>query len=289
MDEKQKEYSTKLENYQKMFKEQQQRAAELEQENSDLSDKVNELSKLAGGNSGSQDSGKRDEEFALLEKELLTEKEKNKKLKDDCFKDKGLLMQQEIKMSVFEQNNAELQLRVGELESKIEEYESQVKRLETFSNDSDVNGKVNKIFSLLHSVQHESLKSNVEHILHLLKQWSDSVLAPKPQPGASSAEEMGQLRLENSELKKSLKELKQAFVSQLPNPSEEDLGRQRADGGSSMVAQQLLKKVRIFEEQNNQLKAEKKQMMENMLQNSRVHMEHVNLLYAVALDRLVTN
>src|SRR3990167_9477010 len=187
-------------------------------------------------------------------------------------------MQQEIKMSVFEQNNAELQLRVGELESKIEEYESQVKRLETFSNDSDVNGKVNKIFSLLHSVQHESLKSNVEHILHLLKQWSDSVLAPKPQPGASSAEEMGQLRLENSELKKSLKELKQAFVSQLPNPSEEDLGRQRADGGSSMVAQQLLKKVRIFEEQNNQLKAEKKQMIDNMLQNSRVHMEHVNLL-----------
>jgi hypothetical protein len=269
-----------------MFRDQQQRATELEQDNSDLSTKVAELSKLNGVVGSAQETGKRDEEFDLLEKELQNEKEKNKKLKDECFKDKGILMQQE--MSEFEQKNADLLFKVGELESKIEEYESQVKRLETFSNDTDVNGKVNKLFSMLHSVQHDSLKSNLEQILTLLKQWNDSVGSSRSS-GASgpSTEEVAQLRLDNSDLKKSLKELKQAFVSQLPNPTEEDLGRQRTDGGSSMVAQQLLKKVRIFEEQNNQLKTEKKQMMDNMLQNSKLHMEHVNLLYSVAVERLL--
>lgn len=285
LDEKQKEYSTKLENFQKMFRDQQQRATELEQENSELATKVNELSKLVGGSTGGADSGKREQEFEALEKELQTEKDKVKKLKDESFKDKGLLMQQEFKMSEFEQKNADLLLKVRELEGKVEEYESQVKRLEAFSSDTDVNGKVNKLFSLLHSVQHGSLKADIEQVLGLLKQWSDSVVAPKTTSSGASAEELSQLRLDNSELKKALKELKQAFVSQLPNPSEEDLG-QRSEG-SSMVAQQLLKKVRIFEEQNNQLKAEKKQLLEHTLQQSKVQTEHLSLLYSIALDTLL--
>jgi len=45
------------------------------------------------------------------------------------------------------------------------------------------------------------------------------------------------------------------------------------------VAQQLLKKVLLYEEQNNMLKMEKAQMFDSMMKANKASLEHINILY----------
>lgn len=128
LDEKQKEYVTKLEHYQHIFNEQTSRIKELEDHNFELRQKVQE-SKAHGG-LRSEDMTKISQELEGLETELKNEKEKSRRLHEDLFKEKDRLMHLEIKSSDIERQNVDLQLRINDLESKVEEQESNISKLE---------------------------------------------------------------------------------------------------------------------------------------------------------------
>jgi len=128
LDEKQKEYVTKLENYQHIFNEQTTRIKELDEENFHLRQKTQE--NHAQGSFKSEDMAKINQELQDLESELITEKEKSRKLHEDLFREKDKVMQLEIKSSDIERQNVDFQLRINDLESKVEEQQSNIDKLE---------------------------------------------------------------------------------------------------------------------------------------------------------------
>lgn len=128
LDEKQKEYVTKLENYQHIFNEQTTRIKELDEENFHLRQKTQESH--AQGSFKSEDMAKINQELQDLESELITEKEKSRKLHEDLFREKDKVMQLEIKSSDIERQNVDFQLRINDLESKVEEQQSNIDKLE---------------------------------------------------------------------------------------------------------------------------------------------------------------
>lgn len=142
---------------------------------------------------------------------------------------------------------------------------------------------MNKIYGILNSVKNDSLKVNIEKVEELLRNWG--ALAKL------SGEDITALKRENAELKKNYKDLKQTFLSSVPNPKEDDLKSQvvfcykKMEGGSSVVAQQLLKKVLIYEEQNNLLKQEKAHMFESMMKANKAALDHINILYSIAVEK----
>jgi hypothetical protein len=139
---------------------------------------------------------------------------------------------------------------------------------------------MNKMYGILNSLKNENLKINVDQVEDLLKNWHQS--------SRVNIEDVGLLKRENAELRKQLKDLKQSYLANVPNPSEEDLRSQQADGAvsSTNVAQQLLKKVLLYEEQNNLLRLEKKQIIESMMNANKTSLEHLNILYSIALEKL---
>ena len=286
LDEKQKEYVGKLEYYQSVYAEHQTKIKELEDDNYELRQKLSELQQQSEiGGIKSDEVKQRLEEMHLVEADLRSEREKNRKLYEEMFREKGTSMQLEIRLSDLERQNVDHKLRIGDLESKVEEYESHIQKLEvaateqTFNNESDSSVRMNKMFGILNSLKNENLKINVDQVEALLKNWQ--------QASRTNLEDAGLLKREISELRKQLKDLKQAYLAAVPNPSEEDLRSQSADGAvsSSNVAQQLLKKVLLYEEQNNLLKLEKKQIVESMMSANKTAIEHLNILYSIALDK----
>lgn len=139
LDEKQKEYASKLEHYQQIFNSQQSRVKELEEENytlrqknSDFQQHSSQIDQSVQGE-GSESSIKGlNEKLLSLEKELNQERDKNRKLHEDFFKEKGTLMQLEIKLSDLERENVDSKLKVGDLEHKVDEYEAHIAKLEVF-------------------------------------------------------------------------------------------------------------------------------------------------------------
>lgn len=128
LDEKQKEYVAKLENYQTIFNEQTARLKELEDSNYELRQKTHESKAQSGLRS--EDMDKLNQELQALETELLNEKDKSRKLHEDLFREKDRLMHLEIKSSDVERQNVDLQLRINDLESKVEEQEANISKLE---------------------------------------------------------------------------------------------------------------------------------------------------------------
>lgn len=128
LDEKQKEYVNKLENYQQIFNEQTSRIKELEDSNYELRQKTHE--NKAQGSFKSEDLDKLNQELHSLETELMNEKDKSRKLHEDLFKEKDKLMRLEIKSSDIERQNVDFQMKINDLESKVEEQESNISKLE---------------------------------------------------------------------------------------------------------------------------------------------------------------
>ena len=54
-----------------------------------------------------------------------------------------------------------------------------------------------------------------------------------------------------------------------------------------MFAQQLLQKVILYEQMNNQLKYEKKQLMESKLKNDARSLESLNIMYSILADSVL--
>jgi hypothetical protein len=61
----------------------------------------------------------------------------------------------------------------------------------------------------------------------------------------------------------------------------------KGGGASSMVAQQLLQKVILYEQMNTQLKYEKKQLMESKLKNDSHTLESLNIMYSIIADNII--
>lgn len=135
LDEKQKEYVNKLENYQNIFNEQTTRIKELEDSNYELRQKTQEIK--ATGGAKSEDMAKLSQEIQALEIELMNEREKSRKLHEDLFKEKDRLMHLEIKSSDIERQNVDLQLKTNDLEIKVEEQQANISKLEVLSFQRD--------------------------------------------------------------------------------------------------------------------------------------------------------
>ena len=134
LDEKQKEYVSKLENYQTMFGENRGKIKDLEDENYGLQQKITDLEKqsaIAGG--ASQDTLEKIQQLHTIEGELREERDKNRKLHEDVYKEKDMVMHLEIKLSDVERQNVDLILKEGDMERKVEEYESHLSKLEVRS------------------------------------------------------------------------------------------------------------------------------------------------------------
>jgi uncharacterized protein YlxP (DUF503 family) len=282
LDEKQKEYASKLEAYQKIFNDYTSRIKELEQENFDL--RQQSPANLRDISNASDEVQRLNNELNEKETDLSSERERARKLHEEVFREKGIVMQLEIKVNELENLTLDQKMKIGDLEHKVEEYESHLEKLETFNSETDQSARLSKLFNILNSVKKDSLKINIERVEELLKSFGATF-----QKSAISAEEVSSLRRENADLKKNLKELKQTFLTSVPNPSEEDLKSQKTGesipSSSSMVAQQLLKKVLIYEEQNNSLKVEKKQAMEGMMTSNRALLEQISILYSIIVEQ----
>lgn len=135
LDEKQKEYVTKLENYQHIFNEQTSRIKELEDSNHELRQKTKEIKTQSGK---SEDIDKLNQEIQALETELMNEKDKSRKIHEDLFREKDKLMQLEIKSSDIERQNVDFQMRIKDLEIKVEEQEANILKLEVRFCDQDL-------------------------------------------------------------------------------------------------------------------------------------------------------
>ncbi len=134
LDEKQKEYVSKLENYQQIFNENRNKIRELEDENFTLTQRVSDLEKqnVLGG-TASQDIVEKIQELHTIEGELRAEREKTRKVHEDIYREKDRVMHLEIKLSDQERKNVDLNLRIGDLEAKVDEYEGHLKKLEVYS------------------------------------------------------------------------------------------------------------------------------------------------------------
>lgn len=131
LDEKQKEYANKLEQYQHIFNEQRSRHKELEDENYELRQKLEGDSKKGSSKHiSSEETEKLSQQISSLQTELKQEKEKCRKLHEEFFKEKDRSMHSEIKISDLERKNLDLQLKVSDLESKVEELEAHTIKLE---------------------------------------------------------------------------------------------------------------------------------------------------------------
>lgn len=128
LDEKQKEYVNKLENYQQIFNEQTSRIKELEDSNFELRQKTHDAK--SHGGSKSEDIAKITQELEAVELALKNEKEKSRRLHEDLFREKDKLMHLEIKSSDIERQNVDLQLRLSDLEIKNEEQQANIAKLE---------------------------------------------------------------------------------------------------------------------------------------------------------------
>ena len=80
---------------------------------------------------------------------------------------------------------------------------------------------MNKIYSILNSLQADSVQINVEKVEGLLKSWGANIKSAN-----NAQEDVASIKKENGDLKRSLKELKASFISNVPNPSEDDLKKQ---------------------------------------------------------------
>lgn len=130
LDEKQKEYVSKLENYQQIFNENRAKIKEIEDENFTLRQKVTDLEKQnVMGGAASQEIVDKIQQFHTLEGELRAERENNRKMHEDVYKEKDRVMQLEIKLSDQERKNLDFNLKVGDLEAKVDDYETQLRKL----------------------------------------------------------------------------------------------------------------------------------------------------------------
>lgn len=93
--------------------------------------------------------------------------------------------------------------------------------IQAFNSETDNKVRMNKIYGILNSVKNESLIANIERVEGLLKSWGASVEAK-----STGGDDIKTLKRENAELKKNYKELKQNFLTQVPNPSEAELKSQ---------------------------------------------------------------
>lgn len=131
LDEKQKEYVSKLENYQQIFNENRSRIKEIEDQNFQLTQKVSDLEKQnVLGAGASQETIDKIQQLHGVEQDLRTEREKTRKLHEDIYREKDEIMHLEIKLSDQERQNLDLNLKIGDLEGKVEEYESQLAKLQ---------------------------------------------------------------------------------------------------------------------------------------------------------------
>lgn len=319
LDEKQKEYVSKLENYQNIFNENRARIKELEEENFQLQKNPPQQNLVASAPvevsaepAGEGETGAQIEtlkaRLATLEGELSQEKEKSRRLREDIFREKGAVMQLEIKTTDLETQNIDLKLKIGDLEHKLEESDGLLQKMEAFGGESDTAGRMNKLFALLSSLKGgedgaEGLSSHVEKCEGLLKEWIESSAVdgaskqresqPEGGDNRASEEELVTLRRDCNELRRQYKSLKQSYIENIPNPSESLLKSSNKEGtdsgsstNSSLVAQQLLKKVLIYEENNNLLRQEKKQLLDKMVSADGEHREQMNILYSIGLESL---
>lgn len=132
LDEKQKEYVSKIESYQSMFNEHRTRVKELEEENHSLRNRSDAAGEEGASSKGgrSEDVEKLIKQIETLEADLKQEKDKGRKLHEDVFKEKDKSMHLEIKLSDIERKNVDLQLRVSDLDSKTEEQQCKIAKLE---------------------------------------------------------------------------------------------------------------------------------------------------------------
>lgn len=79
---------------------------------------------------------------------------------------------------------------------------------------------MNKIFGMLNTVKNDSFKSSIEQVEELLKSWGATFGSKE------KVEDAGPLKREILELRKNLKELKLSYITNVPNPSEDDLRQQ---------------------------------------------------------------
>lgn len=79
---------------------------------------------------------------------------------------------------------------------------------------------MNKIYGILNSIKNDRLTDSVQVVEDLLKSWGASVSR------ISNADDIQLLKRENAELKKNLKDLKQSYLTNVPNPTDSSLQSQ---------------------------------------------------------------
>jgi chromosome segregation ATPase len=129
LDEKQKEYSNKLEHYQKIFEQNRARLNELEEENHQLKQAPRQEMRQTQEEIDSE-ALVNNEHCLQLQKELQAEKEKCKALHADLFNEKSSLISLDIKYGDLERTIQEQDLKIDDLEHTLHEKQIQISKLE---------------------------------------------------------------------------------------------------------------------------------------------------------------
>lgn len=129
LDEKQKEYSNKLEHYQKIFEQNRTRVNELEEENHQLKQAPRQEIRQTQQEMDSE-ALFNNEQCQQLQQELQAEKEKCKALHADLFNEKSSLISLDIKYGDLERTIQEHELKIDDLEHTLHERQVQITKLE---------------------------------------------------------------------------------------------------------------------------------------------------------------
>lgn len=109
-------------------------------------------------------------------------------------------------------------------------------------------------------------------------------------------EELAKSRAKNAELKEKLDKTETELLKKIDFSQHEDTEISNnmntsnttfGDTSSSVIAQNLLRKLIKYEEENNRLKYEKEKRNEEELKEQAKHLESINLIYSIVSDNFM--
>lgn len=300
LDIKQKEYNAKLREYSQRFEQYKEKVKDLEK----IKDKYEQLLASNPGIEQNPSTSSRsrheeekvEEEIRRLKSELDEERAASQSYQDEAYADKKKNVELELKANQLETQNRELRMGQKDLQLQVEELQLKnknqleiEKEIETLNNEE----KLDRVYELLMesgiSKHKEELLEHVNHLLQNMKEDKASAGNEDPNQDArrrASSLDMSGVRLENIRLKKELREMEEEFLERFRNPEGAELQQlgEREETDSSLIAQQLLKKVLIYEKKNQQLVYEKKELMGAKLQSDAKNAESINIMYSILTE-----
>ena len=299
LDDKQREYQKKLGSYQERFEEYRERANDLESYRVKY-EEVKRGKSMAELDELDEEEEKKNEEIIkkmnILKDEIGELKKKNQTIHDQAIKDKEESINLEISINQLESENLQIDLEKKSLQLTVQELQTQLadlKRADQFIANSTTDDKVGEILRLLHVIESESSKKIFAEIQKKLDAINKPAAIAEDEQGLSDNKDMKaqivELRKAKKELMKQLKDLKEIFLKSCPNPSLEELGQGegQVENATSLIAEQLLKKVLIHEEQIKKLEREKRDIDQERLLSENSKNGQIELLYAIIKDNYV--